>query len=377
MIYQQFQDIQLSSLGMGAMRLPTLKDDPATIDEVQVAEMVEYALKNGINYFDTAWGYHDGNSELVMGKVLSQYPRESYYLASKFPGYDLTNMGKIEEIFEKQLEKCRVEYFDFYLFHNVNEVNIDAYLNPEYKIAEYMIEQKKKGRIRHIGFSVHGTYETMMRFLEAYGDIVEFCQIQLNWLDYGFQHADLKVAELNKRKIPIWVMEPLRGGKLATLADEYVQKLKDLRPDEAIPAWSFRYLQSLPGVTMILSGMSNFEQLKENMLTFETSAPLNKAEMQALKEIGDDMLAKGTLPCTACRYCTVHCPQELDIPQLIEIYNEHIFSGGGFIAPMRVSTIPAEKRPNACIGCRSCESLCPQNIKISEAMADFAAKIAK
>lgn len=375
MIYRDFQDLKLSMLGMGTMRLPVVDGDDAKIDEAAAAEMVAYAMENGVNYYDTAWGYHSGNSELAVGKILSGYPREKFYLATKFPGYDLSNMDKVEEIFEKQLEKCRVDYFDFYLFHNVCEMNIDAYLNKSYGIYDYLVKQKENGRIRHLGFSAHGSYDVMKRFLDAYGEKMEFCQIQLNYLDWTFQDAKAKVELLKEHGIPVWVMEPLRGGRLASLAPEYEGRLKELRPDENIPAWAFRFLQSVPGVTMILSGMSSFEQVKDNIHTFETDRPLDEKEMDALLEIADHMLSRRTLPCTACHYCTAHCPQELDIPSLLALYNEHVFTEGGFLAPMALSALPEEKRPTACIGCRSCEAVCPQQIKISEAMADFAEKL--
>ena len=374
MIYRNFHGIKLSNLGMGTMRLPIANGKYDEIDEKATAEMVEYALKNGVNYFDTAWGYHDGMSEIAVGKALSKYPRESFYLATKFPGYDLSNMDKVEEIFEKQLEKCGVEYFDFYLFHNVCEMNIDAYLDPKYGIDKFLTEQKKNGRIRHLGFSVHGCYDVMKRFLDAYGDHMEFCQIQLNWVDWDFQDAKLKVELLNKLNIPVWVMEPLRGGKLANLDKECESELKKLRPDEEIPAWSFRYLQGIKGVTVILSGMSNMEQLQKNIETFKTDKPLNDKENAALDDIAKKLL-NSSLPCTSCRYCTSHCPQGLDIPKLIEIYNEHSFTGGGFIAPMLLGTFQEEKKPSACVGCRSCEAVCPQQIKISEAMKDFCEKL--
>lgn len=374
MIYKEFQNLNLSALGMGAMRLP-IGENYADIDEKATQEMVDYAMEHGINYYDTAWGYHDGQSEIVMGRVLKKYPRDSFYLATKFPGYDLSNMDKVEEIFEKQLEKCGVDYFDFYLFHNVCEMNIDAYLDPKYGIYDYLIEQKKNGRIRHLGFSVHGSYDVMKRFLEAYGDAMEFGQIQLNWLDWGFQNAKDKVKLLEEYNIPVWVMEPLRGGKLASLPNDAADKLTQLRPDEGIPAWAFRFLQSMDGVKVILSGMSNFEQLKENIATFEADKKLSDNELDTLLGIADEMVKKSIVPCTACRYCTAHCPQELDIPSLLELYNEHSFTGGGFIAPMALMAYDENKKPSACIGCRSCEAVCPQQIKISETMADFCSKL--
>ena len=376
MIYREFQGLKLSALGMGAMRLPVMDGDDSRIDEEAAKAMVDYAMSQGVNYYDTAWGYHGGQSELVMGRALKKYPRDSFYLATKFPGYDLSNMDKVEEIFEKQLEKCGVDYFDFYLFHNVCEMNIDAYLDPKYGIHEYLMRQKENGRIRHLGFSAHGSYDVMRRFLEAYGKDMEFCQIQLNYLDWKFQDAENKVKLLDEYRIPVWVMEPLRGGKLASLAEEDEAKLTALRPEEKIPAWAFRFLQSLPEVTVTLSGMSNMEQLQENIRTFGEERPLNEEERQTLLDIADGMVKKIAVPCTACHYCVSHCAQGLDIPHLLSLYNEHSFTGGGFIAPMALSAISKDKWPSACIGCRSCEAVCPQQIKISEVMADFAAKLA-
>lgn len=375
MIYRKFKDKELSALGMGAMRLPVIDGDDNKVDAPKVEEMVSYAMEKGINYYDTAWGYHGGNSETVMGEALSRYPRESFYLADKFPGYDLSNMDKVEEIFEKQLEKCQVEYFDFYLFHNVCEMNIDEYLNEDHGIMEYLWKQKENGRIKHLGFSVHGSFDVARRFLEKYGDRMEFCQIQLNYLDLTFQHADEKLKLLEEYGIPVWVMEPLRGGRLANLTDYQISRLKALRPDESAVGWAFRFLQSVPQVVVTLSGMSSFDQMKDNIAIFEKDAPLNDDEKAALQDIADDMLKEKVLPCTACHYCTSHCPQGLDIPELLKLYNEHAFTGGGFIAPMALSAIPDDKKPSACIGCRNCEAVCPQQIKISEAMADFSEKL--
>ncbi len=375
MIYRNFQDIQLSNLGMGAMRLPVIDGDDSRINEAAVFRMVDQAMASGVNYYDTAWGYHNGHSETVMGKALARYPREKFYLATKFPGYDLRNMGRAEAIFEEQLRKCQVEYFDFYLFHNVCEMNIDAYLNDEkYKTYAYLIAQKRSGRIRHLGFSAHGSVEVIRRFLEAYGRDMEFCQLQLNWLDWNFQDAKTKVALLREWNIPVWVMEPLRGGRLANLPEEDAAKLRALRPGEGIPAWSFRFLQGIPEVKVILSGMSSEEQMADNLRTFEKDLPLNDEETNALLSLAADMTRRTALPCTACRYCTTHCPKGLNIPWLLELYNEHIFTGGGFIAPMALKSLPENKKPSACIGCRSCEKVCPQQIRISEAMKDFSAK---
>ena len=375
MIYKQFQDRKLSALGFGCMRLPTVDGNDANVNEAEAARLIARAMEGGVNYYDTAWGYHAGNSELVMGRILKQYPRNSFFLATKFPGYDLSNMDKVEEIFDKQLEKCQVDYFDFYLFHNVCEMNIDAYLDPKYHIYESLMARKKAGQIKHLGFSAHGDLDTMRRFLEAYGKDMEFCQIQLNWLDWEFQDAKAKVELLDSWGIPVWVMEPLRGGKLARLSEEDAAKLRELRPDEGVPAWAFRFIQSLPSVTVTLSGMSSMEQVEDNLNTFAQEKPLSPEEQKTLLSIAGSMTGRTSVPCTACRYCTTHCPQELDIPMLLELYNEFTFTGGGFIAPMRIGQLPAEKKPNACVGCRSCEAVCPQQIKISEALASFSQKL--
>ena len=376
MIYRDFQDLKLSALGFGAMRLPVIDGDDSRVDEAATFRMVDTAMASGINYYDTAWGYHGENSETVMGKALARHPRENFYLATKFPGYDPSNWNKVAEIFERQLAKLGVEYFDFYLFHNVCEMNIDAYLDDaRYGIYSYLMEQKKNGRIKHLGFSCHGSMDVLKRFLDAYGKDMEFCQLQLNYLDWTFQDGKEKVELLDKAGIPVWVMEPLRGGKLASLAAEDEAKLKALRPDEEIYEWAFRFLLSVPSIKVILSGMSNQEQLEKNIKTFEEEKPLSAEECKTLLGIADKMLSVGTVPCTACHYCVSHCPQELDIPHLLALYNEHVYTGGGFIAPMALSALPDDKKPSACLQCGSCETVCPQQIHIPEILADFAAKL--
>ena len=375
MQYKEFKGLKLSALGMGCMRLPVLEGDDGKINEPAVQEMVDYAMAHGVNYYDTAWGYHNGTSELAMGRALARHPRDSFYLADKFPGYDLSNMPKVEEIFQEQLKKCQVDHFDFYLFHNVCAKNIDAYLDPQYHIHQYLMEQKKNGRIRHLGFSCHGDMTVLRRFLDAYGQDMEFYQLQLNYIDWTFQQDKEKVELLDQLHIPVWVMEPLRGGRLARLSEEEAAPLKALRPDETIPAWAFRFLQTIPSVTMILSGMSDLEQLKANIATFQEDRPLSQGELDGLLAAAQDMIGKTALPCTACHYCVSHCPKGLDIPTLLSLYNEHVFTGGGFLAPMALSALPKGKRPSDCIGCHSCEKVCPQGLKISEAMADFTARL--
>ena len=378
MIYNDFQGLKLSALGMGNMRLPVLDGNDNNIDVDAAKEMIAFCMNSGINYYDTAYGYHGGNSELVVGQLLKNYERSSFYLASKFPGYDLSNMPKVREIFEEQLEKCQVEYFDFYMFHNVCEMNIDEYLNPEFGIFDYLMEQKQNGRIRHLGFSTHGDIDCITRFLEAYGEHMEFGQIELNYFDYRFQNAKGKVQLLDEWNIPVWVMEPVRGGQLAALSPEAADKLKQARSDEDIPAWAFRFLQTIPSVTVTLSGMSDMEQLKANISTYAESKPLNEAEMQLILGIADEMISRTTVPCTGCHYCVSKCPEGLDIPFLLKQYNEAMVAGAGeFIAPMALSSIAEDKQPECCISCHSCEKVCPQTIKIPEELNKFATKMGR
>ena len=374
MIYRQFQDKKISALGMGCMRFPVIDGDMSRIDEKKTEEMFDYAIANGVNYFDTAWGYHGGQSEYVVGKLLKKYPRESYYIADKFPGYDLANFGKVEEIFEEQLKKVGVEYFDFYLFHSVCKNNIEQYLDDRYGTYEYLIEQKRNGRIRHLGFSAHAELPDLKRFLEKYGRDIEFCQLQINWFDWTFQKAEQALALLTEYQIPVWVMEPVRGGKLATLAPQYEAKLKALRPEESMASWCFRFLQTLPNCCVTLSGMSNFEQLKENIQTYAEEKPLTETEWNTLQGIAKEMIEQIT-SCTGCRYCTEYCPKGLNIPALLEMYNEYKFSGGSILVRRTINLMAENKLPSACVQCRACEKVCPQGIAISSCLADFTERL--
>lgn len=372
MIYTDFKGKKISQLGMGCMRLPVINGRESDIDMEQTARMTQYAFQHGINYFDTAYGYHNGRSEAVMGEILKNYPRDSFYLATKFPGYDISNFGKEEEIFEEQLRRLQTDHVDFYLMHNICELNIDKYLDPQGKTLSYFRQQKENGRIVHWGFSFHGEYETLEAFLEVYGPYMEFGQLQLNYLDWEFQHAGKCLKLLESKGIPVVVMEPLRGGKLCSQTPEFEARLKALRPEADMREWAFRFIQSVPNILTVLSGMSSFDQMVQNIRTFEEEKKLNDEEMKELLAIASEMATVGTVPCTACRYCTSYCPQELDIPRLLDLYNEHSLTGGGFIAPMALQAMPVEKHPDACIACRACEAVCPQNIKIADVFEKFA-----
>ncbi len=369
MIYNNFKDLKISALGFGTMRLPTINGKNEDIDQEKVNEMFDYAIEKGVNYFDTAWGYHAGNSEIAVGKALKRYDRSKFYLATKFPGYDVSNMGKVEEIFEKQLIKCQVEYFDFYLVHNVCEANIEYYLDESYGTVDYLLKQKENGRIKHLGFSTHANFDNFKRYMDKYGKYMEFCQIQLNYLDYEFQEANKKMDYLKKLGIPVIVMEPIRGGRLANLSENELSTVKSIRDDVTAPEFAFRFIQSFDEVMVTLSGMSNFEQAKENIKTFSEDKKLNDDEFKKALALGKKMTE--CVNCTSCRYCTEYCPQGLDIPKLISLYNEQVFSGGGFIVSMNLNSMSENERPSACISCGACQNVCPQNIKIPEILADF------
>ncbi len=368
MIYCDFKGKKISMLGLGLMRLPMT--DEKTLNEAEFTKMLDYAMENGVNYYDTAWGYIDGLSETYVAKYFGKYPRESYYIADKFPGYDSENWSKIDEIFNAQLKKCNLDYFDFYLLHCLCESNVDAYLDEEkYGIMPYLLQKKKEGKIKHLGFSVHAEFDVFNRFLEKYGDIMEFCQVQLNYLDWHYQDAEKKVRELNKRGIPVWVMEPVRGGKLAVMPEKTANEIKKILPNDNLISSAFRFLHSIEGVSVILSGMSDLAQIKQNVEIFSKLNPLTNEEFEKLTKTGDIIASNGSVNCTACSYCTSYCPRSLNIPHLISLYNESLFSSS---APKALND---EKHPKNCIACKACENVCPQKIEISKLMANYSEKL--
>ena len=366
MIYSDFQNKKLSLLGFGAMRLP-VKDK--LIDEPMAEQMVAYAMEHGVNYFDTAYPYHGGMSERVMGRVLGKYPRESFYLADKFPGHQTLERYDPAPIFEEQLRRCGVDYFDFYLLHNVYEKSMDVYLNPEYNILGYLKEQKRLGRIKHLGFSTHAQPDTMARFLEICGEDMEFCQIQLNYLDWTLQSGKEKCELLAKHNIPVWVMEPVRGGKLADFEDP---DLAAARPGASTASWGFRFLQGIPNVQMILSGMSNMDHVIDNVNTFAKEDPLTEKELALVLNIAESM--KNAIPCTGCRYCCDGCPMGLDIPTMMSICSDIRFAPV-VNSVMMIQALPENKQPSACIACGKCTKICPQGIDIPAVMKELTQRL--
>ena len=268
-----------------------------------------------------------------------------------------------------------VKSLDFYLLHNVCETSIGVYEDPRWAIVDYFVEQKRRGRIRHLGFSSHAELPVLRRFLDQFGGCMEFCQIQLNYLDWTLQRAKEKYELLTDRGMPVWVMEPLRGGRLAQLSPEDTAALQGLAPGESAASWAFRWLMRLPGVKVILSGMSSMAQMEDNLHTFSQGSPLPDGKpLAALEKIVQGMHA--LIPCTGCRYCCGGCPAGLDIPSLLGSLNDARFSRNSFTVGMKMESLPEDKLPTACLSCGDCTQICPQGIPIPELMRELAGMLA-
>jgi len=384
MEYKEFKGLKLSTLGFGAMRLPQV-ESTKEIDEDRAIEMIEHAYNNGVNYFDTAFFYHAGKSESILRKALAKFPRDTWYIADKFPGnmidvidgklffdaewagMEKVTYNNLAEIFERQLENCGVDYFDFYLLHNVAESTYDTYADENLGIVSYLLEQKKAGRIKHLGISSHGRYETIDKFLNHY-DCIDFVMIQLNYLDWSLQEGGRKYDVATKHGLPIMVMEPVRGGLLASPGEEAEALLKASRPNDSPAKWAFRFLQSLPNIQVVISGMSTMEQIKENIEIFSNKDIMPESEKAVLQSVVDGMAS--FVPCTTCRYCCGVCPKELDIPMLIATYNEAAREVTWYVEGV-LEALADDKKPQSCTGCGACSPLCPQNIDIADTMKKF------
>ena len=367
MIYSDFHGLKLSRLGFGCMRFIT---DPNTgeVDQNRVNAMFDLAIENGVNYFDTAYPYLGGKSEGAMAEALSKYPRDSYYLADKFPGHSLPGPVDNNALFHVSLERCRTDYFDFYLLHNITEWSVKIYESEEYHIIPDVLRLKEEGKIRHLGFSFHGGPELLEDFLNRHEGTFEFVQIQCNYLDWTLQDARKKYDIITKHGLGVWVMEPCRGGKLAVLSEENSKKLKALDPGASDASYAFRYLQDLDNVKVILSGMNETEQVLDNLNTFSEHRPLTDKERNTLYEIAES-LKKG-VPCTGCRYCCEGCPMGLNIPYLLECYNDYKYASA-LTPSMRLDALEEDKKPSACIGRGQCSHACPQHIDVPAALAEL------
>lgn len=353
-------DLQLPLLGFGCMRLPLNSD--GSINTIAASDMVDYALKNGINYFDTAYMYHNGQSESFIGEALKKYPRESYMLTTKLHTNYTRTKAEVEKVFQEQLAKCQVDYFDFYLLHDVDRTRFE--LIRDLEIYDFLKQKQAEGKIRYIGFSSHDDHQHIEAFLDSYDfDVV---QLQINYLDWEMRNADLCYQLLEARGIPCIVMEPVKGGSLADVPDEVSTIFKRCRPEATPASFALRWVASLPDVKMVLSGMSNMDQLVENTKVMANFTPLSDAERKAILDATAVFDAYKQIPCTGCKYC-IDCPAGVNIPGVFNLYNRQAIFGQKEhfrIRQMYGTLYQAHEKGSACINCRRCIHFCPQHIDI-------------
>ena len=364
MQYSNFDSIgrKISKLGFGLMRLPKLRDGEETIDREEAFRLVDLAIKSGVNYFDTAYVYHGGDSEAFAKEALGRYPRESYCLATKLPGWVIKEKGKhTEELFNEQLEKCGVDYFDFYLLHAVNRDVMAVFEGDD--SYEYLKKQKEAGKIKHLGFSYHGDLEFFIELLDKYE--WDFAQLQINYYDWEATDAKSYYKALEERNIPCIIMEPVRGGSLHTLNEDAKKVFEELG-DASAASYALRYDLELPAVLTILSGMSTYEQVEDNIKTFTEAKPLTAEEKKAIEKANILFRQNFAIPCTDCKYCVETCPAGVNIPACFKAYNEYNKTRDTEDFKKEYALIPDEKRAHNCIECGACTKHCPQQIKIPD-----------
>ena len=385
MYYRELAGEKVSALGMGNMRLPTFDGVEKNVDREKSQAIIDYAMSHGINYYDTAYRYHGGESERFIGQALKKYPRDSFLLASKFPGHMMVKKGggvvgftsglagwpdnTVEGVFAEQLQKCQVDYFDFYLLHNVNENSLVIYDDPDLRVVDFVKQKKREGKIRHLGFSSHASSAaTIDDFLTRHEGVFDFVQIQLNYLDWTLQDAKGKYEVITKHGLKVVVMEGVRGGRLAQLPEEQMARLRAVRPEDSAARWALRWLQGLQDVAVVLSGMTTLDQIRENVETFAAPEPLTDEEKDLLTDVAESMM--NLVPCTGCRYCTEGCPMELEIPKIIAAYNA--VKNDDFMARYDPDRADAAMDPRRCVGCGACTGICPQGIAVPDIMSKFA-----
>lgn len=358
-----YKDRKLSRLGMGVMRLPVKNHNDKEIDYEKAQAIIDYGMAHGINYYDTAYVYHEKESENFVGEAFRNYPRDSYHIATKF------NYGAnpdYKAVFEEQLGKLRTDYIDFYLLHAIMDNSYENYLNCG--CIDYFLEQQKAGRIKNLGFSTHASPEVLKKVAGHHK--WDFAQIQLNYYDWNYSTAKEEYEILERHGIPIMVMEPVRGGRLAKLTPEAEALLKAAHPDWSIPSWALRFARSLPQVQTILSGMSNLEQIQDNVGTFSDDTPFTEEDRKLLFQAVAMFKSQVQVPCTACRYCTPNCPVGINIPEVLEVYNRFKVNGKG--ALRRMEKVETVGKPKDCVACGACQGHCPQSIRIPDIMAELA-----
>ncbi|MDE6469415.1 MAG: aldo/keto reductase [Eubacterium sp.] len=366
---RKFKDTEISLLGLGAMRLPCKtaikREANPLIDYKKGQALVDLAYENGVNYFDTAYMYHVGKSEKFIGTALKKYPRESYFLADKLPIWMCPKKSDMEKIFKKQLERTGHDYFDFYLLHSLNKENFEKC--EEFGAYDFVLEKQKQGKIKNIGFSFHGTIEDLRNIVAAHH--WDFAQIQMNYLDWKNQDAKTQYEILTQAGIPVIVMEPVRGGKLAEATPDIEKMFKNARPKNSIASWAMGFVASHDNVLTILSGMNSPEQMLDNLGTLTDFVPFNEREMKICENAAAMINKSEVIPCTGCDYCS-DCPKGVKISSIFAAYNK-IKSGDLSIEEGRELYKTIEVKADKCIACGKCANHCPQAIEIPDKMKEL------
>ncbi len=364
---------EFSKLGFGLLRLPQKEDG---FDKELINSMVDKYMASGFNYFDTAYTY-EGSENAAKEALVSRYPREDYVFATKMfipIGTKKTDEEK-EEYFKEQLSRTGLDYFDCYLLHGVTaEEHYNAYVNS--KAFEFCQKKKEEGKIKYFGFSFHGDPKLLVKMLDE-NPTVDFVQIQVNYADWDSElvYSGELYRILYERKIPIMVMEPVKGGTLVNLSPEIEELFKKENPDNSAASWALRFVASLDGVVTVLSGMSNFEQVEDNLKTFTDFKPLSEREKEVIDEAVKILFSLNRIPCTDCKYCVKGCPKKINIPEVFKLSNAIRRTPNDGVTKMYYSQVPKEQNASACINCRKCEKACPQHLNITgylkETVADF------
>lgn len=365
-------------LGMGLMRLPLLdENDFKSIDYEQVNQMVDTYMDAGFNHFDTAYIYHDGIGEIAFRKcVVERYPRDSFKIATKLPLFVITEESQLEPLFAEQLENCGVEYFDYYMLHNVSGYTETAWKNVD--LYSFIQKKKEEGFIKHIGLSTHGNAEFLEEILFEHPEL-EFVLLQINYLDWDDDGIESRKCLEIARKYDksVMIMEPYKGGFLADVPEEAERLMKEYNPDRSVVSWAMRFVANLDDVCVVLTGASTLEQLENNIFEFENADPLNDEEYKIIEEVSEIINSNITVECTKCRYCVDACSEEIDIAKLFDLYNkEKILNDTGWTqlgnAYLNYSKLPDVGIASDCIECEACLEECPQQINIPEVLKDVA-----
>lgn len=348
---------ETSLLGFGCMRFPTKED--GSIDEEEANRLLEYAYDHGVTYYDTAYPYHDEQSEPFLGKFLQTKPRNSFYVATKLPIYYIKSKEDVSHYFEEQLRRLQVEYVDYYLIHALSNERFDDVL--KYDVLPDLEEYQKQGKIRHLGFSFHDEYKAFERIINAYP--WQFCQLQLNYMDMDTQ-AGRKGYELAKEKqIPVIVMEPVKGGTLANLPHDLSALITENHPNWSNASFALRYVASFDYIQVVLSGMSTFEQVADNVMTFDAFEPMTAKDEALVIQVEQKLKSKIAVPCTNCQYC-LPCPNGVAIPRNFKIFNEGFRFDHFDRAQWQYNQLEDSQKASNCISCQECVPKCPQFINI-------------